>query len=77
MSQDHAAAFFKAVQKDHALQVRLQANSDPQALVKIANDRGYPVTESEIEEWLDHLPESELAALFNPGIGGRQRLIPR
>ncbi len=77
MSQDHAAAFFKAVQKDDALQVRLQANSDPQALVKIANERGYALTESEIEQWLDRLPESELAALFNPGIGGRQRLIPR
>lgn len=73
----HAAAFFKAVQKDYALQVRLQANSDPQALMKVAHERGYALTESEIEEWLDHLPEAELAALFNPGIGGRQRLIPR
>ncbi|MER3434351.1 MAG: Nif11-like leader peptide family natural product precursor [Leptolyngbya sp. ERB_1_1] len=77
MSQLHAAAFFKAVQKDHALKVRLQATSDPEAFVKIARDHGYDVTESEMEEWLDHLPEAELAALFNPGIGGRQRLIPR
>ncbi|GAP94913.1 Nif11-like leader peptide family natural product precursor [Leptolyngbya sp. NIES-2104] len=77
MSQHHAAAFFKAVQQDYILQNRLQATSDPEALVKIANERGYSVTETEIEEWLDQLPESELAALFNPGIGGRQRLIPR
>ncbi|BAU09565.1 bacteriocin propeptide [Leptolyngbya sp. NIES-3755] len=77
MSQQHAAAFFKAVQKDHVLQNRLQASSDPQFLVELANERGYSVSESDIEEWLDRLPESELAALFNPGIGGRQRLIPR
>lgn len=77
MSQHHAAAFFKAVQKDQSLKDRLQATSDPEAFVKIAADRGYTVTESEMEEWLDHLPESELAAMFNPGIGGRQRLIPR
>lgn len=77
MSQYHAAAFFKAVQKDYALQNRLQAIGDPEALVRLAHERGYSVTETEIEQWLDRLPESELAALFNPGIGGRQRLIPR
>ena len=73
----HAAEFFKAVHEDHALKVRLQATSDRQAFVKIANDQGYTITESEIEEMIKQLPESELAALFNPGIGGRQRLIPR
>ncbi|MBD1843743.1 Nif11-like leader peptide family natural product precursor [Cyanobacteria bacterium FACHB-63] len=77
MSQHHAAELFKAVQKDHALKVRLQATSDPETFVKIANDRGYTVTESEVEEWVNRFPASELAALFNPGVGGRQRLIPR
>ncbi len=76
MSQ-HAAEFFKAVHQDHALKVRLQATSDPQAFVKIAADRGYTINESDVTEMIDRLPESELAALFNPGIGGRQRLIPR
>jgi predicted ribosomally synthesized peptide with nif11-like leader len=77
MSQHHAAEFFKAVRQDQVLQHRLQATSDPSTFVKIAADRGYIFTESELEDALHHLPESELAAIFNPGIGGRQRLIPR
>lgn len=77
MSQRHAAELFKAVQKDHALNVRLQATSDPETFIKIANEHGYAVTESDFEEWVNHCPESDLAALFNPGVGGRQRLIPR
>ena len=76
MSQ-HAAEFFKAVHEDHALKVRSQAASDPQAFVKIAADRGYVLTESDVMAMIDRLPASELAALVNPGIGGRQRLIPR
>lgn len=77
MSQCHAAELFKAIQKDHALKIRLQATSDPETFVKIANDRGYAVTAPEVEEWVDRFPASELAALFNPGVGKRQRLIPR
>ncbi|MCU0551256.1 MAG: Nif11-like leader peptide family natural product precursor [Leptolyngbya sp. Prado105] len=77
MSQLHAAEFFKSIRKDQALKTRLQATSDPKAFVKIANDRGYVFTESELENVLERLPESELAAIFNPGIGGRERLIPR
>ncbi|HTL89715.1 MAG TPA: Nif11-like leader peptide family natural product precursor [Leptolyngbya sp.] len=77
MSQHHAAEFFKAVHKDHALKVRLQAMSDRESFVKLASDHGYRITESEVEDLVDRLPESELAALFNPGVGERQRLIPR
>jgi predicted ribosomally synthesized peptide with nif11-like leader len=77
MSQDHAAKFFKAVRRDEVLQNRLQATGDPQAFIKIAADRGYIFNETELENALEQLPESELAAIFNPGIGGRQRLIPR
>jgi predicted ribosomally synthesized peptide with nif11-like leader len=77
MSQLHAAEFFKSVRKDESLKTRLQATSDPKAFIKIANDRGYVFTETELENALEALPESELAAIFNPGVGGRQRLIPR
>jgi predicted ribosomally synthesized peptide with nif11-like leader len=77
MSQYHAAAFFKAVRQDQTLKERLQATSDPKTFVKIASDRGYVFTEIELENALDQLPASELSAIFNPGIGSRQRLIPR
>lgn len=77
MSQRHAAEFFKAVHEDHALKVRLQATSDPESFMKIAADHGYTITALDVEEMIKQLPESELAAMFNPGIGGRQRLIPR
>lgn len=77
MSQDHAAKFFKAVRQDEVLKQRLQATSDPKTFVKIAADQGYIFNETELENALEQLPESELAAIFNPGIGGRQRLIPR
>lgn len=77
MSQRHAAEFFKAVQNDQNLKTRLQATSDPQTFIKIAADRGYSFTETEMDSFLDRLSPSELAALFNPGIGSRQRLIPR
>jgi predicted ribosomally synthesized peptide with nif11-like leader len=77
MSQRHAAEFFKDVQKDQALKARMQAISDPQTFIKIANDHGYSMTEAELETMINQLPESELAAILNPGVGGRQRIVPR
>ncbi len=77
MSQHRAAEFFKAVKKDQALQSRLQATSDPIAFVKIAADQGYHFTENDLESALSQLSEAELAALLNPGVGGRERLVPR
>lgn len=77
MSEHHAAEFFKAVKQDQALQAKLKAISDPKAFIKIAADRGYCFSEEELETQLEQLPEAELAALFNPGVGGRQRIVPR
>lgn len=77
MTQQHAAEFFKAVQKDQALQAKLQCTSDPKTFVKIAADRGYSFTEDELETALEQLPEAELASIMNPGVGSRQRIIPR
>ena len=77
MSQHRAAEFFKAVKKNQALQSRLQATRDPIAFIQIAADRGYHFTENELESALDQLSKAELAAFFNPGVGGRERLVPR
>lgn len=77
MSEHHAAQFFKAVKQDQVLQARLQATSDPKAFVRLAAERGYYFSEVELETQLNRLSEAELAALFNPGVGSRQRLVPR
>lgn len=77
MSQHRAAEFFKAVKKDQALQSRLKATSDPIAFVQIAANQGYHFTEDDLESALDQLSEAELAALYNPGVGGRERIVPR
>jgi predicted ribosomally synthesized peptide with nif11-like leader len=77
MSQRHAAEFFKAVQKDQGLQSRLQAMSDPKSFIQVAADRGYSITEEELEGVLIQLSDHELAAITNPGVGARQRLVPR
>ncbi len=77
MSQHRAAEFFKAVKKDQALQSRVRATSDPKAFIQIASERGYHFTEDDLESALDQISEAELASLFNPGVGGRERIVPR
>ncbi len=77
MSQHRAAEFFKAVKKDQALKSRVQATSDPIAFTQIAAEKGYHFSADDLESALDQLSEAELAALFNPGVGGRERLVPR
>ncbi len=77
MSQHRAAEFFKAVKKDQALQSRLQAMNDPKAFIQIASERGYQVTEGDLDSALDQISEAELASLFNPGVGCRERIVPR
>lgn len=77
MAQETAARFFKAAQKDHALQNKLKATADPETFVKIAEQRGYRFTVEELEVAISKLSEEELAALINPGIGPRRHLVPR
>ncbi len=77
MSQRHAAEFFKSVKKEQLLTCKLQAIKDPVAFIQRAAERGYTFTEDELEAALDLLPDGELEAITNPGIGSRQRLVPR
>ncbi len=77
MSQHRAAEFFKAVKEDQALQSRIQAINDPKAFIQIASERGYHFTEDDLEGALDQISQAELASLFNPGVGGRERIVPR
>lgn len=77
MAQEHAAQFFKAVQKDQALKEKLKAATDPETFVKIAQQRGYSFTVAELDNAIANLSEEEMAAVINPGIAPRRHIMPR
>ncbi|MEH1837969.1 MAG: Nif11-like leader peptide family natural product precursor [Nostoc sp.] len=77
MTQQNATRLFKAVKQDQALQQRLKATADPEAFVKIAQERGYDFSVEELESEISKLSEEDLAAIVNPGWGNRQHLNPR
>ena len=77
MAQEHAARFFKAVQKDEALKQKLKVITDPETFIKIAEARGYQFTIAELENAISKLSEEELAAVINPGIAPRRHIMPR
>lgn len=71
--QESAARFFKAIQENEALKVKLQATNNRETFVKIAAEHGYNFTVEELEK----LSPEELAAVMNPGVGPRWHLLPR
>lgn len=77
MAQETAAQFFKAVQKDHALQERLKATSDPEAFIKIAAQRGYNFSLQDLDQAISKLSPEEFAAVINPGVSPRRHIVPR
>lgn len=77
MTQENAARFFKAIHKDEALKARLKATTDPESFIKVAEERGYRFTVAELEKEISKLSDEEFAAVSNPGISPRRRLVPR
>ncbi|MEH2324852.1 MAG: Nif11-like leader peptide family natural product precursor [Nostoc sp.] len=77
MTQQNATRLFKAVKQDQALQQRLKATANPEAFVKIAQDRGYDFSVEELESEISKLSEEDLAAIVNPGWGTRRHIYPR
>jgi predicted ribosomally synthesized peptide with nif11-like leader len=77
MTQQNAARLFQAVKQDHALQQRLKATADPEAFIKIAQERGYDFTATELDSEISKLSEEDLAAIVNPGWGTRRHIYPR
>lgn len=72
-----AAELLKAVRENEATQVKLLAMKSPTDFIKLAEKHGHHMTLDNLEAELNQLTESELAAMYNPGVGSRQRLIPR
>jgi len=77
MSQESAARFFKAIQKDDALKAKLKATDDPKTFVNIAAERGYNFTVEQLQAEIEKLSHEEMAAVINPGIGPRRHIVPR
>ncbi|MEH1822267.1 MAG: Nif11-like leader peptide family natural product precursor [Nostoc sp.] len=77
MTQQNAARLFQAVKEDQALQQRLKATADPDAFIKIAQERGYDFTSKELDSEISKLSEEDLAAILNPGWGNRRHINPR
>jgi hypothetical protein len=77
MHDGHAASLFKAVRDDQASKYKQVAIKHAEAFVKIASRHGYRFTEDTLAESLTHLSDQEVAAMVNPGVGQRTRLIPR
>lgn len=65
MGQKNAAQLFKAVKQDNALQEKLKAATNPDAFIKVAQERGYHFTPEELQAEIDKLSEEELAAVIN------------
>ncbi len=77
MTQQNAARLFQAIKQDQALQQRLKATADPEAFIKIAQERGYDFTVKELDSEISKLSEEDLAAIVNPGWGNRRHIYPR
>ncbi|MCC5666059.1 Nif11-like leader peptide family natural product precursor [Nostoc sp. CHAB 5784] len=77
MTQQNATRLFEAVKQDQALQQRLKATANPEAFVKIAQERGYDFSVEELDNEINKLSEEDLAAIVNPGWGNRRHINPR
>ncbi|MBD0390657.1 Nif11-like leader peptide family natural product precursor [Nostoc sp. FACHB-892] len=77
MTQQNATRLFEAVKQDQALQQRLKATANPEAFVKIAQERGYDFSVEELDSEINKLSEEDLAAIINPGWGNRRHINPR
>jgi len=77
MTQECAARFFKAIQKDDALKAKLKATDDPNTFVQIAAEQGYNFTVEQLQAEIEKMSPEEMAAVINPGVGPRRHLVPR
>lgn len=77
MTQKNAAALFKAVKEDLALQQQMQAAKNPEAIRKLAKERGYRFTDDELNHEISKLSEEELSRMINPGVAPREHLLRR
>lgn len=77
MLHNNAAKIFKSVAEAQAVTEKQQAIARPEKIIKIARQRGYKFSKTQIKKELKQLSEEELASLLNPGVSPRHHLLPR
>jgi predicted ribosomally synthesized peptide with nif11-like leader len=69
--------FFAMVKEDKSLQRRIQIATNLDTIVEIAEGYDYQFTGTELQSFLEKLPNKDLVSAINPGIGNRLHLTPR
>jgi predicted ribosomally synthesized peptide with nif11-like leader len=69
--------FFAVVKEDKSLQRRIQMATNLDTIIEIAEGYDYKFTSTELQSFLEKMPNKDLASAINPGIGNRLHLNPR
>ena len=77
MTMKSVSAFFAAVKEDKSLQRKTQMAIDIDTTIEIAGEYNYKFTRTELQSFLEKMPNQDLASEVNPGIGNRLHLTPR
>ena len=78
MTMKSVVDFFAVVKEDKSLQGKTQmAIDDIDTIIEIAGEYNYKFTRTELQYFLDKMPNQDLALEVNPGIGNRLHLTPR
>ena len=77
MTMKSVGDFFAAVKEDKSLQRKTQMAIDIDTTIEIAGEYNYKFTRTELQSFLEKMPNQDLASEVNPGIGNRLHLTPR
>jgi Nif11 domain len=77
MTMKSVIEFFAIVKEDKSLQRKTQMATDIDTIIEIAGDYNYKFTSTELQSFLEKMPNKDLASEVNPGIGNRLHLSPR
>ena len=77
MTMKSVRDFFAAVKEDKSLQRKTQMAIDIDTTIEIAGEYNYKFTRTELQSFLEKIPNKDLASEVNPGIGNRLHLTPR
>jgi predicted ribosomally synthesized peptide with nif11-like leader len=69
--------FFAVVKQDKFLQRKIQMAANLDTIIEIAGGYDYQFTDTELQSFLEKMPNKDLAPVINPGIGNRLHLNPR
>jgi hypothetical protein len=77
MTMKSIVNFFAMVKEDKFLQRKTQVANDIDTIIKIAEEYNCKFTSTELESFLEKMPNKDFASEVNPGIGNRLHLSPR